>query len=106
MGISIAVTRALGDIIFKDDDMTGGKPSGLIAEPALHTVTLTKDDSFLVIGCDGLWDVMEHDEALQFVRELLQSDTCTPQSASEMLAAEAMKRGSTDNITVLVVTLF
>jgi len=102
--ISIAVTRSIGDITFKDTDFTNGRPSGLIAMPDTRRVTLTTEDEFFLIGCDGLWDVMTHDEAVAFVKERLGRGVI-PQKLSEHLVREALRRGSKDNVTVLVVTL-
>jgi serine/threonine protein phosphatase PrpC len=102
--ISIAVTRSIGDITFKDTDFTAGRPSGLIASPDTRRITLTTEDEFFLIGCDGLWDVMTHEESVGFVKERLDQGI-TPQKMSEHIVKEALKRGSKDNITVLVVTL-
>lgn len=102
--ISIAVTRSIGDITFKDSDFTAGRPSGLIAMPDTRRITLTTEDDFFLIGCDGLWDVMTYEEAILFVKTRLQQGV-SPQRLSESIVKEALKRGSKDNVTVLVVTL-
>ena len=57
--ISLGVSRAIGDLPFKHAKFTDGKPSGLSAEPDIATVQLTEEHTFLIIGCDGLWDVIE-----------------------------------------------
>lgn len=46
IGGSIAVSRAFGDIEFKN--------FGLISTPHLSTTLLTPDDTFLIIACDGV----------------------------------------------------
>ena len=78
--------------------------AGLIASPDTRRITLTTEDEFFLIGCDGLWDVMTHEESVGFVKERLDQGI-TPQKMSEHIVKEALKRGSKDNITVLVVTL-
>jgi serine/threonine protein phosphatase PrpC len=30
----------------------------ITAQPDIHVATLTDEDSFLVLACDGIWDVM------------------------------------------------
>ncbi len=69
--------------------------------PDTRRITLTTDDEFFLIGCDGLWDVMTYEEAIGFVKERL-AQGVPPQKLSENLVKEALKRGSKDNITVLV----
>jgi serine/threonine protein phosphatase PrpC len=51
--INIGVTRAIGDIYFKHNTYTEGKLSGLIAEPEINKITLTKNDLFFLIASDG-----------------------------------------------------
>lgn len=58
----LAVTRALGDWHLEGMKGTGRAGGGgggggpLSAEPELKMATLTKDDEFLIIGSDGVWD--------------------------------------------------
>ena len=50
-----------GDIMYKDPKFTDGKQSGLVADPFLTSVELDLvADDFIVMACDGLWDVMTH----------------------------------------------
>lgn len=64
------------------------------------------DGEFLVVACDGLWDVMEDQEAVDLVRNFIgntASDMRHKQKqAARYLIDEALRRGSTDNITVVV----
>ena len=55
----MGVSRAIGDLPFKHAKFTDGKPSGLSAVPDTATVPLTPEHQFLIIGCDGIWDVIE-----------------------------------------------
>nr|GMD10955.1 probable protein phosphatase 2C 27 isoform X2 [Ipomoea batatas] len=51
----LSVARALGDWHMKAPK---GSACPLSAEPELQDIMLTDDDEFLIMGCDGLWDVM------------------------------------------------
>lgn len=59
---------------------------------------------FLVIACDGLWDVVADDEAVNIAAHVLQQGR-QPEEAAKRLRNVAFGRGSGDNITVLVVIL-
>ena len=48
----LSVARALGDWHMKGPKSSDGP---LSVEPELKEVTLTEDDEFLIIACDGLW---------------------------------------------------
>merc|ERR1711871_1619945 len=70
--ISLGVSRAIGDIAFKHEKFTNGKPSGLIADPEIVVRELAGDEHFLIIGCDGLWDVVGHQQAVDLTRKGLE----------------------------------
>jgi integrin-linked kinase-associated serine/threonine phosphatase 2C len=40
---------------------------GVIAEPEISFKELADDDKFIVIGSDGVWDVMSSAEAVGFI---------------------------------------
>eukprot|EP00164_Ancoracysta_twista_P001301 GFYU01001702.1.p1 GENE.GFYU01001702.1~~GFYU01001702.1.p1 ORF type:complete len:575 (-),score=99.47 GFYU01001702.1:172-1896(-) len=88
---SLKVTRAFGDAILSPV---------VTAEPSLKVMEICADDEFMVIGSDGLWDVLTDDDAV-----LLASSAGTAQIAANRLLKEALDRGTTDNVTVVVVTL-
>lgn len=104
---SLAVSRAIGDLFFKDNVFTQGKASGLIADPHVTSVQVRSEgvtEQFLLLGCDGFWDKVSYQEALNYVFRLLDSGEDT-QAISESLVTEAHDAGSSDNITVMVVML-
>jgi len=101
--MSIAISRAIGDYGFKAEEFTGGKHSGLSAEPYVTSLTLDPHHKFCVIACDGLWDVITADEAVSFIAQEKAKKGRNAQDAAKALVEAAYKKGSTDNITVLVI---
>jgi len=87
----LAVTRSLGNIQMKQH---------VISTPHTMETKLTDEDKFLIIACDGVWDVMTDQEALDIVKN--ETDAT---KMSEMILLESMRRATTDNITVMVVIL-
>lgn len=96
---NLSVTRALGDWDMK---LPLGSPSPLIAEPDVQQVMLTEDDEFLIIGCDGIWDVMSSQYAVSLVRRGLRRHD-DPQQCSRELVREALRLNTSDNLTVIVI---
>lgn len=96
---SIAVSRSIGDLMFKESSYLQGKVSGLIADPELKQMELGPDDEFMILACDGLWDVMSHQEAIDFCLPRLR-ETDDPQTVAQQLTQKAFDSGSLDNITV------
>ncbi|EED93828.1 hypothetical protein THAPSDRAFT_3570 [Thalassiosira pseudonana CCMP1335] len=66
-----------------------------------------ENDVFIVIATDGLFDVMTSQEVVSFVHDSLSnSERYNPQkSIAKILVEEAIERGSTDNISVVVIEL-
>ncbi|KAM3321421.1 putative protein phosphatase 2C 27 [Capsicum chacoense] len=97
----LGVTRALGDWHIKGlKEVEKGGP--LSAEPELKLFTLTKEDEFLIIGSDGIWDVFRNQNAVDFARRRLQEHNNVKLCCKEIVE-EAKKRGAIDNLTVVVV---
>jgi serine/threonine protein phosphatase PrpC len=111
----LAVARSLGDHGLKD--FVIGRPflSSTTVEIAKNSFEGTNenkvggwdkksaltDGEFLIAACDGLWDVMEDQEAVDMVRKFVVEDT-REKEVARYLVDEALRRGSTDNITVVV----
>ncbi|KAK3025350.1 hypothetical protein RJ639_043859 [Escallonia herrerae] len=95
----LAVTRALGDWSMK---YPCGSASPLTAEPDVRQVMLTEDDEFMILGCDGLWDVMSNQEAVNLVRRELRRHN-DPQRCARELVKQALRLDTGDNLTAIVV---
>ncbi|KAH8482696.1 hypothetical protein H0E87_029959 [Populus deltoides] len=97
------VARALGDWHMEGLKGNGSDGGPLSAEPELMTRQLTEEDEFLIIGCDGIWDVFRSQNAVDFARRRLQEHN-DPVMCSKDLVDEALKRKSGDNLAVIVVS--
>lgn len=92
----LAVSRALGDCAYSPY---------VTAEPEIMVHERTPHDQFLIIACDGVWDVMSNSDATAFVKEQLMRHKKSPEQAANALAHEAFARGSMDNISAIVIDL-
>ncbi|KAJ7703195.1 phosphatase 2C-like domain-containing protein [Mycena rosella] len=85
----LAVTRSLGDSSMKEF---------VVGAPYTTETELCDEDEFLILACDGLWDVTSDQAAVDLIREVNDA-----QVASQMLLKDAMANHTSDNVTVLVV---
>ncbi|CAM0943397.1 unnamed protein product [Alopecurus aequalis] len=99
----LAVTRALGDWHLDGLKETGEPGGPLSAEPELKMITLTKDDEFLIIGSDGIWDYFSNQNSVDFARRRLQEHN-DPRRCCKEIVEEAIRRGSADNLTAVMVS--
>ncbi|XP_042473149.1 probable protein phosphatase 2C 47 [Zingiber officinale] len=95
----LSLTRALGDWDIKEPR---GSPSPLIAEPEFRHALLSEDDEFLIIGCDGIWDVMSSQHAVDIVSKGLRRHD-NPELCAREVVMEALRLKTFDNLTLLVV---
>ncbi|GLC36292.1 hypothetical protein PLESTF_001731800 [Pleodorina starrii] len=79
----------------------GSAAGVLIPDPDLFYYQINQDSEFLICACDGLWDVMRNGEACRYVRRWL-ADGRSAASAAEELCRAALKLGSHDNISCVV----
>jgi protein phosphatase 1E len=63
---------------------------------------LDGSEDYLVIGCDGLWDVVTHDEIVNHVYQYLEENNGDKMGVAQMLVRLAQECESEDNITVVV----
>ena len=84
----LAVTRALGDSPMKQY---------VVGNPYTTEIELQGDDEFLVIACDGLWDIANDQQVIDLIRDIKD-----PQIASKTLLDFALENSSTDNLSILV----
>ncbi|KAJ4896545.1 putative protein phosphatase 2C 13 [Raphanus sativus] len=96
----LAVTRAIGDWELKTPFT--GSSSPLISDPEIQQLILTEDDEFLILACDGIWDVLSSQNAVSNVRQGLRRHGDPRQCAME-LGKEAARLNSSDNLTVVVI---
>ena len=69
---NLAVSRALGDFDYKK--MTERGPCEQMVSPEPDIFVRDREetqDEFLVLACDGVWDVMESTELCQYIRSRL-----------------------------------
>lgn len=70
---SLAVSRALGDYDYKCVDGKGPTEQLVSPEPAVcEMVRATEQDQFVILACDGIWDVMSNEELCEFVKSRLE----------------------------------
>ncbi|BCS83285.1 putative protein phosphatase 2c [Cotonvirus japonicus] len=90
--------------------------------PDVYNYQLQDDDEFIVLACDGVWDVLENHEVVNFVRDHIKNkpdhlsfykipgrypsmEVNETENIARKLASYAIARGSSDNVSVITVFL-
>jgi len=69
------LSRALGDHCYKLNTTLDAKEQMITALPDVRCLTLEENDEFMVLACDGIWNVMTSQEVVDFVLELMKAGT-------------------------------
>ncbi|KAI3454488.1 hypothetical protein Pfo_011151 [Paulownia fortunei] len=94
---SLAVSRGIGDRYLKQ---------WVTAEPETKVLRLEPEHEFLVLASDGLWDKVSNQEAIEIARPLcIDMEKPQPLSACRKLVELSVSRGSTDDISVMLIQL-
>jgi len=100
--LSLEVTRALGDPLFKCkyNPSLCGQRDIVSCIPDVVDHQLGQQCEFVVLATDGLFSVLDNDRVVALARQ------CTsPQAAAELLTQSAIAAGSSDNVTCIVIPL-
>ncbi|RDD41057.1 putative protein phosphatase 2C T23F11.1 [Trichoplax sp. H2] len=105
---SLALSRALGDFSFKGNKTKNAKEQMVTAFPDVIDHDVTNKYEFIVLACDGIWDVLSSEEVLDFVRHRISEQKPLQQICEELLsrclAPDCFMGGlGCDNMTVIIV---
>jgi len=128
VNVDLAVSRALGDFLYKRCETVPDELQAVTAFPEVITEERQVTDEFIVLACDGIWDVMSSQEVVDKVHDLLRTGppppppvgsmegeqravTAAPDrewnlgTISEVLIDHCLHLGSRDNMSVIILML-
>ena len=91
--IWVAFIRAIGDVALQPY---------VTCAPEIQEKEISKEDEYLVLATDGIWDVLRNEDVAKFIVAAAAKDFIR---CAEQLCSEALIMGSTDNVTALVIDL-
>jgi len=111
----LSVSRTFGDIEAKDERF-GGMKGVVVALPDITEIELNDEFNFIVIGCDGIFDVLSNEELLECIKIVLKEKKMTEFIKDEdihelcgdfaaMIIKSALAKDSFDNVSCIVVAL-
>lgn len=109
--IELATSRTFGDYDFKSSSVQSSPElQAVIAVPEIVIYERNLlDDWFLILACDGIWDVMTNEECAKFVIEHRQKGEVLEEEELEntcvSLIETCFARGSDDNMSVIIASI-
>ncbi|XP_059842702.1 protein phosphatase 1G [Hypanus sabinus] len=109
------LSRAIGDHFYKRNKNLPPEEQMISALPDLKSLTLNDDHDFMVIACDGIWNVMSSQEVVDFISERINKrdengDLRMLSSISEELLDHCLAPDTSgdgtgcDNMTCIIIT--
>uniref|UniRef100_A0A3Q2YEB0 protein-serine/threonine phosphatase n=1 Tax=Hippocampus comes TaxID=109280 RepID=A0A3Q2YEB0_HIPCM len=107
------LSRAIGDHFYKRNKVLPPEEQMISAMPDVKVLTLNDDHDFMVIACDGIWNVLSSQEVVDFISERIKPDHSGARPLSSIveelldhcLAPDTSGDGTgCDNMTCMIVT--
>ena len=103
----LSVSRTFGDIEAKDEKF-GGMKNVVCALPDVTEIEIDGNFSFCVIGCDGIFDVLSHEDLVECVKIVLKEKkgldvNLICKECSDMIIKSALAKDSFDNVSVVFI---
>lgn len=111
---NLNLSRSIGDLEYKKSPELGHERQMICSTPDIVKMPRMKDDDFIVLACDGVWDVKSNEDVCSFMKEKLQgsddAEAIIPAVESlldDCIAEDPKKTNGLggDNMTCLVVQL-
>jgi protein phosphatase 1G len=108
---NLNLSRAIGDLEYKANSELKPEEQIITSTPDVVRMERHPDDEFIVLGCDGVWDVLSNEDCVQFIKSRLALGKSLRQ-ISEEVADECLSPDpkatqgiGADNITCIIVDL-
>uniref|UniRef100_A0AAX7UBP7 protein-serine/threonine phosphatase n=1 Tax=Astatotilapia calliptera TaxID=8154 RepID=A0AAX7UBP7_ASTCA len=108
------LSRAIGDHFYKRNKSLPPEEQMISAMPDVKVLTLNEDHDFMVIACDGIWNVLSSQEVVDFISEKIKPDqngktralsSIVEELLDHCLAPDTSGDGTgCDNMTCVIVT--
>ncbi|XP_026149996.1 protein phosphatase 1G isoform X2 [Mastacembelus armatus] len=108
------LSRAIGDHFYKRNKILPPEEQMISAMPDVKVLTLNEDHDFMVIACDGIWNVLSSQEVVDFISERIKPDesgkarplsSIVEELLDHCLAPNTCGDGTgCDNMTCIIVT--
>ncbi|OEU17935.1 protein serine/threonine phosphatase 2C [Fragilariopsis cylindrus CCMP1102] len=107
---NLNLSRSIGDLKYKQVPGIPPEDQMITAEPDIMQIVVEDEDEFIILGCDGIWDCLSNEQAVNFVMERIQTKTPV-EIGTEMLDTiisddPRITQGiGGDNMTIMIIDL-
>lgn len=101
----LSVSRTIGDIEAKYKQFEGN-PRVIISDPDIYEITISDNDDFILLGCDGMFDELSNEDIIDFIWMMKDGNASIHEQAASSIDAViklAAFKQSYDNLTAVLI---
>ena len=108
---NLNLTRAVGDLYYKQNKNFSLKEQVITAFPDVFTHKISENDAFILMGCDGVWECGSNEDICELVNTRLNDDPTVKLSMvveeilDKLLATDCSEELGVDNMTAILIML-
>lgn len=99
----LASARSFGDFRYKMDPKLPPSRQQITVLPDVTILDRSESDQFLILACDGIWDVMTNLEATRYVLTAMKKGLSL-ETICEMVLDECLRKQSGDNMSIMIIS--
>lgn len=104
---NLNLSRALGDLEYKKNGKLKPEEQLISAMPDVNVYQLEADDEFIVMGCDGVWEILKDEEICRFVHDRLKTESKVSKVCEDLLdmclAPDTTQGTGCDNMSAIII---
>lgn len=101
--LKLRMSRSFGDFYLKQRSDISVEEQPIIAVPDVLIQKIDGRESFILLACDGVWDVLSNQDAVTFVSNCLIDQGLSAAESCDALLARCLELGSSDNVSAMVI---
>ncbi|CAF0714258.1 unnamed protein product [Brachionus calyciflorus] len=103
----LATSRGLGDFDYKNIPNLDQNKQFVTCEPDVYVSKRSLNDRYLVLACDGIWDVLDNESVKNLIDQKLQTTNINNENFVELLSEDlvlkSFEKGSKDNMSAVII---
>lgn len=104
---NLNLSRAIGDLEYKKNPKLKPEEQLISAMPDVKVIPMDGEDAFILMGCDGVWEILSDDEICKFVKDRLASErsisTVLGELLDKCLAPDTTQGVGCDNMSAVLI---
>jgi serine/threonine protein phosphatase PrpC len=104
---NLNLSRAIGDLEYKKNPKLKPEEQLISAMPDVKVIPMEGDDTYILMGCDGVWEILSDEEICKIVKDKLSTEkslsTIIGELLDKCLAPDTTQGVGCDNMSAVLI---